>query len=182
VISALLLLNAIAPSQRDRSLRERLALLAQSEPGLLIDGIPHRWLLRRTWRCSNDHVSTQLVSAGRRRPRCAFCGRNLYPTFPEDRNGRLPIHTAAEYRLIVEANMNRPTRPMTHRRASRPVNGQAGSRTVQLGFADGGTVGRARHALAENRRLTRRSDQPPPTPHAIVRKAAAAASVVIRTR
>lgn len=181
VISAVLRPKAGVSNQTDRSLRERLDLIAQSEPGLLIDGIPQRWLLRRTWRCGNQHVSTQLVAVRiRRRPRCVFCGRALFPTFPEDRNGPLPIRTAAEYRLIVDANMNRPARPNMHRRATRQSNGQAALRNVQVRREGGFSPGRAQHALAEARRAARQGNRPLPAAarDAIVR----VASVLIPAR
>jgi hypothetical protein len=106
-------------NRTDRALVERLAAVAQSEPGLLVDGVPERWRLRSTWRCSNYHVSTEFTSRViRRRPRCVFCGRRLFATFPEDRSGPLPTRPD-EYRLIVAANMTRPPRPVTHRRTRR---------------------------------------------------------------
>lgn len=106
-------------NRNDSALLERLAAVAQSEPGLLVGGVPERWRLRSTWRCGNDHVGTEFTSGViRRRPRCVFCGRLLFPTFPEDRSGPLPTRPE-EYRLIVTANMTRPPRPVTHRRARR---------------------------------------------------------------
>ena len=106
-------------NRTDRALLERLTAIAQSEPGLLVAGVPERWRLHPTWRCSNYHVSTESVSTVvRRRPRCVFCGRRLFLTFPEDRSGPLPTR-CDEYQMIVAANMTRPPRPVTHRRLRR---------------------------------------------------------------
>jgi len=104
----------------DRALLERLTAIAHSEPGPLVAGVPERWPLHPTWRCSNYHVSTDYDPGGmfRRRPRCVFCGRRLFLTFPEDRSGPLPTRPD-EYRLIVAANMSRLRRPATHRRPRR---------------------------------------------------------------
>ncbi len=118
----------------DRALLERLAAVAQSEPGLLVGGIPERWRLQSTWRCSNYHVSTEFTRRViRRRPRCVYCGRRLFTTFPEDRSGPLPTRPD-EYRLIVAANMTRPPRPATHRRTRRstiqPSDYQSSGRDV----------------------------------------------------
>jgi hypothetical protein len=62
-----------------------------------------------------------------------FCGRRLFPTFPEDRSGPLPTCTD-EYLMIVAANMTRPPRPVTHRRTRRssvqPSDYQSSDREV----------------------------------------------------
>jgi len=106
-------------NRTDQALLDRLSAIAHSEPGLLLAGIPERWRVRPTWRCSNYHVSTDFVATFvRRRPRCVFCGRRSFVTFPEDRSGPLPTRSD-EYQLIVAANMTRPRRPATHRRTRR---------------------------------------------------------------
>lgn len=126
-------------NRTDRSLLEKLAAVAQSETGLLVSGVPERWRLRSTWRCSNLHVSTTFAAGMiTRRPRCVCCGRLLFPTFPEDRSGPLPIRPD-EYRMIVAANMTRPPRPVTHRQARRSTVRPSDSQPA--GHEVGGAVG-----------------------------------------
>lgn len=114
----------------DRALLQKLTLVAQSETGLLVSGVPEKWRLRSTWRCSNLHVSTTFtLGMITRRPHCVCCGRLLFPTFPEDRSGPLPLRPN-EYRMIVSANMTRPPRPVTQRRGRRSTVRPSDSRSA----------------------------------------------------
>lgn len=68
---------------------KRLEAIAAAEGGPMFMGWPDRWWEDHAWRCTNDHVSTRILSSEMKGDLCLACREPVTLTFPEDRDGPL---------------------------------------------------------------------------------------------
>lgn len=61
------------------------------EPPPIFMGIPERWMDDPHWRCPNEHVSDFVLRSEMRGSLCLECMKPLWWTFPEDRDGPVPV-------------------------------------------------------------------------------------------
>lgn len=74
-------------------LNARLQAIAKREGGPMFMGWPDRWLDDPHWRCLGNHVSTMVLKSEMDGQVCLAggCRTPVHLTFPEDRDGPLPV-------------------------------------------------------------------------------------------